>query len=196
MQINPEKRMSHPLIQFFSQVPLFSKLTTDELGELIRGIRPAQLTQGEFLCKEGDAANAAYVIQSGELEVFLERKDVTIPLATLSANDVLGEIALLDGQPRTAHVRALTDVSLFEIDRGEFDFLRKNLHPAAYKVIREIAVTLCERVRSSNSIIPQAVAERDDIVRPEPPELSEAMAEQNDDNAQGVLSRLAFWRKK
>ena len=31
MQSNPEKRMSHPLIQFFSQVPLFSKLTTDEL---------------------------------------------------------------------------------------------------------------------------------------------------------------------
>ena len=194
--------MSHPLQQFFAQVPLFSKLSGDELNELLRAIKPSQLKEGEFLCKEGDPSNAAYVIQSGTLDVFLERKDVSVPLAQLGANDVLGEIALLDGQPRTAHVRAMSDVTLFEIDRAEFDFLRRNLHPAAYKVIREIAITLCDRVRQSNSIIRETVTERDQIESGQP---VEDMIESDeiddgdtlvDDAEKSVLSRLAFWRNK
>ncbi len=194
--------MSHPLQQFFSQIPLFAKLTGDELNELLRAIKPSQLKEGDFLCREGDPSNAAYVIQSGTLDVFLERKDVSVPLAKLGANDVLGEIALLDGQPRTAHVRALSDVNLFEIDRSEFDFLRRNLRPAAYKVIREIAVTLCERVRHSNSIIRQTVSERDQI-ETEQSSGGHVDSDENipdstviDETEKSVLSRLAFWRNK
>ena len=194
--------MSHPLQQFFAQVPLFSKLNGDELNELLRAIKPSQLKEGEFLCREGDPSNAAYVIQSGTLDVFLERKDVSVPLAQLGANDVLGEIALLDGQPRTAHVRAMSDVTLFEIDRTEFDFLRRNLHPAAYKVIREIAITRCERVRQSNSIIRQTVSERDQIESGQTvDDTQETLSSEDgdsvsDEGEKGVLSRLAFWRNK
>jgi CRP-like cAMP-binding protein len=189
--------MSHPLHQFFGQVPLFSNLNGDELNELLRAIQPSQIKQGEFLFREGDAADAAYVIQSGELEVFIERRDTFIQLTSLGPNDVLGEIALLDGQARTADVRAKTDVSLFRIDRTEFDFLRRNLHPTAYKLIKRIAVTVCERVRRSNALIQQLAEERDDYDsgRAERRAQEEAVQTEHEEN-KGILNRLAFWRSK
>ena len=189
--------MSHPLHQFFGQVPLFSNLNGDELNELLRAIQPIQLKSGEFLFREGDPADAAYVIQSGELEVFIERLESRIPLTALGPNDVLGEIALLDGQPRTAHVRATSDVALFRIDRNEFEFLRRNLHGAAFKLIRQIAVTVCERVRKSNSLIQQLAEERDDIESGRAEKRAQEEAEQpKSETNQSVLSRLAFWRSK
>jgi CRP-like cAMP-binding protein len=189
--------MSHPLHQFFAQVPLFANLSADELTELLRAIQPAQIQTGEYLFREGDAGDAAYVVQNGELEVFLERPESNIHLVNLGPNTVLGEIALLDGQPRTAHVRAKTQVSLFRIDRTEFNFLRRNLHPAAYKLIRQIATTVCERVRNSNDLIHQVVSERDDIVNGHEPEPSqESVIEDAQQKAKSVLSKWAFWRSK
>jgi CRP/FNR family transcriptional regulator, cyclic AMP receptor protein len=189
--------MSHPLLHFFSQVPLFAPLSADELTELLRAIQPAQISAGEFLFREGDAGDAAYVVQNGDLEVFLERRDSHIHLVDLGPNTVLGEIALLDGQPRTAHVRAKSDVSLFRIDRTEFDFLRRNLHPAAYKLIRQIATTVCERVRNSNELIHQVVSERDDIVRgKEPVSAEEPTAEVTQVKSKSMLRKWAFWRSK
>ena len=139
--------MSHPLQAFFGKVPLFSDLTPEELNEILRGIQPMTVSRGHILFQEGDAPDAAYVVEGGDLDVYLERKGTRIPIATIGPNSILGEIALLDGQARTASVQARTDCALFRLEKREFDYLRKNLHPAAYKVARRIAMTVCERIR-------------------------------------------------
>ena len=53
-------------------------------------------------------------------------------------------------KPGLQSVQARTDCALFRLEKREFDYLRKNLHPAAYKVARRIAMTVCERIRETN----------------------------------------------
>ena len=49
--------MSHPLLAFFGNIPLFSSLNAQELGEIVRAIKPIELQEGDFLFKEGDNAS-------------------------------------------------------------------------------------------------------------------------------------------
>jgi CRP/FNR family transcriptional regulator, cyclic AMP receptor protein len=150
--------MAHPLQAFFSQIPLFSGLAPDELNDLLRAVRPMNLAAGERLFSQGDAGDAAYVVQTGAVQVFTQRKGEEVLVATLGAGQVLGELSLLDGSPRSASVRAAEDAALFRLDKAEFDFLRRNLRPAAFKLMRSIAVTLCDRLRETNDHIGRLIA--------------------------------------
>jgi CRP-like cAMP-binding protein len=183
--------VSNPLLAFFGRIPLFSGLTPDELNELIRAIQPTKLLAGNLLFKEGDPGDAAYVVESGKLEVFLDRPEGHIKLAELGTNAVLGEITLIDGRKRTAHVRAIDDTSLFRLDKEEFSFLRRNLRPAAYKIISAISVTVCNRLRETNELITHTLAEEI-----QQPVAREDLAGEADTaiEKQGILQRLAFWR--
>lgn len=142
--------MSHALVAFFRQVALFRSLDDSDLTELLRAIRPMEVAAGELIFRQDEAGDAAYAIQTGRVEILVGRGEREVMVAELSAGDVLGELALLDGSPRSASARAVTDVTLFRIDQGEFDFLRRNMRPAAYKIIRSISSALCERLRDTN----------------------------------------------
>ncbi len=142
--------MAHPLQAFFSTIKLFSTLNADELNEILRGIQPVQLKAGDRLFGQGDPGDAAYVIQAGRVQIFTTAEGREIEIAVLEAGAVLGELALLDGAPRSASARAADDCSLFRLDKSEFDFLRRNLRPAAYQLIRAMTVTICDRIRDTN----------------------------------------------
>ncbi len=145
--------MAHPLQAFFSQIRLFSTLNADELNDILRAVRPKTLSPGQRLFTQGDAGDAAYIIEEGSIEVFAEVNGEEIAITTMSRGEVLGELALLDGSPRSASARACEETKLLALGKAEFDFLRRNLRPAAYQVIRAISQTLCERIRDTNDHI-------------------------------------------
>lgn len=180
--------MSHPLLDFFGKIPLFSRLNAEELGELVRAIQPMELKEGDFLFQEGDAADAAFVIQKGALLVYLDRPHGRIELAKLGAEDILGEITLIDGGTRTATVRAINPTSLFRLDKTEFDFLRRNLRPSAYKIIQQIAFTVCGRLRDTNQLIQEQWG-----VTPESPAPDSRRSEPS--TPPSMLQRLQFWKQ-
>jgi CRP-like cAMP-binding protein len=74
---------------------------------------------GETICAQGAPADHLYVIVAGEVEV---RGDAGL-IAVLGCGEVLGELAFLDGGPRTASAIALGDCTLAPIDRRRFEFL-------------------------------------------------------------------------
>ncbi|MEE2787448.1 MAG: cyclic nucleotide-binding domain-containing protein [Myxococcota bacterium] len=183
--------MSHPLQAFFGRIPLFSTLTPDELNEFLRAIEPTQLPKGQLLFKENQVGDGAYVVESGEIDVYLDRPEGRISLARFGPGEILGEIALVDGEKRTAHAEAASEVSLFKINKDEFDFLRRNRRPAAYKIVRRIAVSVCERLRDTNTLIQEALA--DDGSE----KLVEYVEKQDAEQPQKrLLGRLAFWRQR
>lgn len=181
--------MSNPLLGFFSKIPLFSSLNGQELGEIIRAIQPVNLSEGDFLFKEGDAADAAFVVQTGTLSVYLDRSHGRVDLASLEAGSIIGEITLIDSGLRTATVRATTECALFRLDKKEFDFLRRNFRPAAYKLIREITTTVCSRLRDTNQLIQEQWGV--ETANPPPPS-SEIQAVASEPS---LLKRLQFWKE-
>lgn len=173
--------MAHPLQSFFSGIKLFSRLTAGELNDILRAVQPVQLNAGQRLFSQGDPGDAAFVIEAGSIDVFTEVDGEEVPVATLSVGEVLGELSLLDGAPRSASARANEETRLFRLDKQEFDFLRRNLRPAAFKLIREMAGTVCDRIRATNVHIAELLA--GDVPAPDAPQPEHK-------RARGWLSRI------
>jgi len=77
------------------------------------------LCAGVTLFSEGDAGDAAYLIEEGRLEIFATRSDGDLVLACRGPGEVVGEMAILDGGKRSATVRALADSVLIVITREQ-----------------------------------------------------------------------------
>lgn len=113
-------------IQLLDGIPMFAGLTGDEKWALAREIRVRDLPARETLFWMGDAADDFYVIISGKVAILYPDSDgKEITLAILGRGEFFGEVALLDGGPRTATARATTDASLLCLTREAFhSFLR------------------------------------------------------------------------
>ena len=98
---------------------------------------------GVFVFRAGDAADAAYVIESGAVEVLLERAGEPQRINLLGAGALFGEIALLDGKPRTASVRAVEPTRLVRIQRSHLDSLLGRSDP----VVQYLVTVLLDHVR-------------------------------------------------
>jgi CRP-like cAMP-binding protein len=86
------------------------------LEQLAARLTPVQAQSGEEIIRAGDHGDRFYVVGAGEIEVVLDGE----PPRREGAGSYFGEIALLRDVPRTATVRAATDVELFALDRDEF----------------------------------------------------------------------------
>lgn len=101
-------------------------LTGEQLGELRALGARRRLLAGSFLFLEGDESGDVFVIDTGMIKVSTTSTDGReVVLAVLDADDVLGELAAVDGSSRSASATALTDVELRSVPSAEFHaFLR------------------------------------------------------------------------
>lgn len=76
--------------------------------------------EGELIVREGDDGDCMYVIQSGRVEILLERPEGTTRLAILETGDVFGEMALFTQEPRSATVRAFDQARVLTVDKRGF----------------------------------------------------------------------------
>jgi len=103
-----------------------------------------QLAPGEFLFREGDKGEKMYVLLEGEVDIFLG----DFILETAGPGALLGEMALIDDSPRTAHAVAKTPARLAQIDRRRFHFLVQQTPHFATHVMK----TLADRLRHMNAV--------------------------------------------
>jgi CRP-like cAMP-binding protein len=116
-------------------VPIFSVLGRRDLDRLAKLMVPRALKAGEIIINEGDQAAGFFVVSAGKVEV-VQGLDSSSPqvLATLGPSDFFGEMALFEGFPRNATVRAIEDTECLALTRWDFTAEMKN-HP-------EIAVAM------------------------------------------------------
>ncbi|MGB0099847.1 MAG: MDR family MFS transporter/patatin-like phospholipase family protein [Nocardioides sp.] len=100
-----------------SDVPMFDALPLESRSLLESASRLVGVPAGSWLIREGDPPGAAYVVRRGRLEVFVGERLVR----ELGPGDVLGELALLTGEPRSAGVRARRDSTVLEVSRMAFE---------------------------------------------------------------------------
>jgi CRP-like cAMP-binding protein len=126
--------------------PLFSGFQEAELDLLLAQARERKMRRAEILIRAGDPGESMMVILAGEVRVMLadaEGRDQIIN--TLGAGAVFGEMALFDGQPRSADVMAATNGRLLVIERGPVRRLLESDGRFAAKVIE----ILCGRLRAT-----------------------------------------------
>lgn len=97
----------------------------------------------DIVFREGEAGNTAYVIESGKVEISALRRGRDVPLAKLGKGELLGELALIEGQYRTSTARALTETSLIVIHRNQLTQKLSKSDP----VIDLLLKVMLERIR-------------------------------------------------
>lgn len=136
------------LLLFLEKVDIFEDLSLEELGQISAIAEAANFEKGELLFRPGDPGNHAYIIVSGQVDLFLEdEKGRRQMLTTLAPGICFGEMALLDGETRSAGA-ALGEKSLLLMLSRE-DFLRvMQRYPS---IAQGIIAQLSRRLRHTNS---------------------------------------------
>ncbi len=132
--------------------PIFADLEKDVLKSLARSARMRRFAQGEVIASEGEDATAFFVLTEGRAEVIrgLGEDDEAV-LAQLREGEFFGEMALLDGYPRLASVRATTDCECFVLTRWDFLALVRTSPEVAVAVLRVLSRRLRDR---ENQLLP------------------------------------------
>lgn len=105
--------------------------------------------KGQVIIKEGDYGQQAYLIQSGEVGVYLSKEDAQVEVARLAAGQIVGEMAFISDGPRTATVKAVADCNLIIISRQQFEEKLRE----SDATIRAIVHMLSQRIVESNNIL-------------------------------------------
>ncbi len=85
---------------------------------------------GETILRQGDVGDCAYIIEKGLVEIVIEKANGAVArVGTRGAGTIIGEMAIVDNEPRIATIRALEDCSLLEITKDDFSRRLKNADP-------------------------------------------------------------------
>jgi CRP-like cAMP-binding protein len=148
---------------------LFGALGDDVLVHLASTLSVDMPSAGDTIFREGEDANAMFVVMNGEVEVLKRgKRGVEARVALLGPGDWFGEMSIVDIQPRSATVRALAPGRLVRITAADLDALyRYDLRSYAI-VILNLARELSRRLRVADGILADLIANvlDDYIARP------------------------------
>lgn len=125
-------------------IPLFAGCSARDLDRLARATDEVTLDAGTTLTRQGDIGREAFVLLSGTAEV--QRDGVSV--AEVGPGAVIGELALLDGGPRTATVIATTEVDVIVLSRPAFNAVLDEIPTLAHQLL----VTLAHRLRAADDL--------------------------------------------
>ena len=139
--------MSAENAELLSRVPLFAELSGRDLERIAGVAVPRSYPPGVRVFHEGDNSDACYIVRSGDLRVTREHSDGrAIALATLAPGDIFGELAMLDGEARSASVETLSDVELVALPAADVRRMLRD-HP---EISVKLIVALTRRLRETN----------------------------------------------
>jgi len=104
-------------------------LHAEALEMVLKSLSRIYLDPGETLVQQGEASDAAFYLREGTVSVFAETLFGSVPLATIPAPQLVGEIGVLADLPRTATIRAVTCSELYRIGRSELLEIGHVTHP-------------------------------------------------------------------
>ncbi len=138
-------------LQFLLDAPMFGDLSRDELAHIVDIVEVQSFDDGGVVFAEGDPGDAWYVVYDGEVEVLKGDGEKERAIAILGRRACFGEMAILDGSPRSASVRARGALTVLRFSRKDFTSLLRNDTLAAYKLVHQIALVLVSRQRRTTS---------------------------------------------
>lgn len=103
-------------VEVLQKVPLFAELGPEDLEQVARIFKKRHFAAGETVTKEGSGGAAFFLIESGEARVAV-KGHIRPPL---TAGDHFGEVALIDGEPRSATITASTDLVCYGLTYWDF----------------------------------------------------------------------------
>jgi len=132
------------------EVPIFTELNDEDLGLIMRMTVRRAYPKNTMIVIEEDRGDMLYIIESGSVKITrLDEEGREVILAILGSAEFFGEMALLDGQGRSANVMALEDAVLFTLHRRDFLDVLERFPSISIQLLREMT----SRLRKSDQQI-------------------------------------------
>ena len=132
--------LDRALAGYLKVIPLFKDIAPEPLKEFVADAQLVTYAKGQSVIKEGESGDRFYIIRRGFVKVTKIIGGREVLLAYLRENGWFGEMALVDGAPRSATVTALGTVETVEIGKASFEALMR-AHPEVHRVIAETVRT-------------------------------------------------------
>ena len=130
--------------------PLFAAMRPEELDEILRFSSERRVRRGQTIFQRGDNGSSLMAVLRGRIRISSvsgDGKEVT--LNVINPGEIFGEIALLDGEPRSADATAIEDTLLLVVERRHFlPFLRQN-----EDLFPRLLAVLCSRLRRTSTAL-------------------------------------------
>lgn len=133
--------------------PLFSQLAPAELEKVVALLRRRRYRAGEPVFREGDPGTALYVVDTGEIRILLGGADgKEVVLSLLGSGEFFGELALLDGEPRSADAVATAPTEVLVLPRDDFLRLLREVPAVSINML----AALSRRFRRTDRLVHDA----------------------------------------
>lgn len=143
------------------QIELFSSLSDDEIDILVKHSRIRSLVEDEVLFHQGDDGDFFAIIIDGRIEITKHTEiETPVALASLTCGDTLGEMALIDQETRSASAIAIEPTSVFLLSRKSFDMLVDQYPRCGTKLLRKLAIILCNHIRETSGQFAESIEPR------------------------------------
>jgi CRP-like cAMP-binding protein len=141
-------------IAFLRHHPLFREFSSSVIEEFASHMRRRAVSRGTTIFSKGEAGTGLFGVIGGAVKISVlsaEGKELVINI--IQPGEIFGEIALLDGGPRTANATAVSDCQLFVLERRDFIPLLQRQPDIAVKFIE----ILCRRLRRTSGQLEDAI---------------------------------------
>ncbi len=144
-------------VELLRRIPMFAKVDPAKLKLLAFASERITFEAGQELFRQGDVADAAYIIIEGAAEVIIDTPRGPITVATLGVNDFVGEIGIICDVPRTATVRAVARLTTLKITKELFLQMISDFPAMAVEIMRVLA----QRLEHTNMRLRETPADAD-----------------------------------
>lgn len=145
-----DQKMGVAIINLLAGLPIFDGLGDGDLRKIARLFTQKLYRAGEKIFAKASSGNEAYVVMRGQVDIRIENGST---LAELGNGQIFGELAFLDGSPRTADAVAVQPSILLVIQRTAFNTLVQREPHLGMIVMRNIALELSNRLRKTNRVV-------------------------------------------
>src|SRR3954462_7498706 len=137
-------------VETLRSVPLFESLDDDAADTICSLLIAEECDAGAYLFRAGDAGDSMYVIEDGKIQISMRSSDgEDLILAVLGPGDFFGEMALIDGKPRSANAKVVEHCRLAVLSRSHFlSFVGRSPNVAV-----EMLTALSRRLRRTDELL-------------------------------------------
>ncbi len=145
-------------LEALRNIPMFANVEPTQLKLLAFTSQRLTFGAGQDLFRLGDMGDSAYIIISGEADVLVEKEGTEVAVAKAGKNEIVGEIAILCNVPRTATIRAVTELTALKIPKDLFFRLIAEFPDMGVQVMAELA----RRLHRTTQQLTEALAKLED----------------------------------
>jgi len=151
-KVMKQSKIREPISDFLTNTPLFDGLKTNEIKSIAKHLNFIELSKDEILFKEGEKGNCVCFVVEGTLDVIKQSlTGESVIITALHRGRSIGEMSIIDDFPRSATVKARTEVKLVVLMKEGFDLLLEENPQVGIKILKRISRLLSLNLRKTSS---------------------------------------------